>query len=106
MLAVDIVKIFSANYPEVVRTKEITVSGWMKRQNSKSHRSRRESGTMRAITAKDAFMIYETFGLPFELCRIGSGKVKILKDMDAEFKKHQEISAPDRKRNSADTGLF
>ena len=47
------------------------------------------------ITAKDAFYIYETFGLPWELLReLAPAKVKDLNKefYEAEFKKHQEIS--------------
>jgi alanyl-tRNA synthetase len=48
-----------------------------------------------AIDAAKAFIIYETFGLPFEIIKeLGSGKTAGLtrEAFDEEFKKHQEIS--------------
>lgn len=54
------------------------------------------TSTGRILTSKEAFYLYESFGLPFELIKELAPKevVKNLskKDFDKEFEKHQEIS--------------
>ena len=61
------------------------------------------------ITAKDAFYIYETFGLPWELLReLVPAKVKDLdeKAWEEEFKKHQEISRAGLEKKFGGHGLI
>lgn len=112
VLAVDVVKnLFAEVYPEVSRTKEIT-DVWMD-EKTKFEKAIalgvKEVEKYETITAKDAFMIYETFGLPFELLQeLVPAKVKDLKkeDMDAEMKKHQEISRAGQEKKFGGHGLI
>ncbi len=63
----------------------------------------------KAITAKDAFYIYETFGLPLELVKeLAPEAAKGLskKDFDEEFKKHQEISRAGAEKKFGGHGLL
>ncbi len=62
------------------------------------------------ITGKEAFYLYETFGLPFELIRelASSESIKNLrkKDFDEEFEKHQEISRAGAEKKFGGHGLI
>jgi alanyl-tRNA synthetase len=62
------------------------------------------------ITAKEAFYIYETFGLPFELIKelAPSSAVRDLKreDFEAEFEKHKEISRVGSEKKFGGHGLI
>ena len=62
------------------------------------------------ISAQDAFYLYETFGLPFELIKelAPPGAVKDLedKDFEKEFKKHQEISRAGAEKKFGGHGLL
>jgi len=60
------------------------------------------------ITAKEAFYLYETYGLPFELIlELAPKKTKFLKreDFEAEFRKHQVISRAGREKKFGGHGL-
>jgi len=62
-----------------------------------------------SIAAKDAFYIYETFGLPWELLReLAPAKVKDLdqKAWEEELKKHQEISRAGLEKKFGGHGLI
>jgi len=55
----------------------------------------RELARAPTLDVRSAFMLYESFGLPYEIVKeLGGDKAKDLKreDFDEEFKKHQEIS--------------
>jgi alanyl-tRNA synthetase len=112
VLASAVIKnMFGDVYPEVARTKEI-VDVWME-EKTKFEKAIalgiKEVEKYETITAKDAFMIYETFGLPFELLQeLVPAKLKNLKkeDMDAEFKKHQEISRAGQEKKFGGHGLI
>ncbi len=61
------------------------------------------------ISAKDAFYIYETFGLPWELLKeLAPAKVKNLdkEAFEAEFKNHQEISRAGSEKKFGGHGLL
>ena len=61
------------------------------------------------ISAQDAFYLYETFGLPWELLKeLVPAKVKDLNKeaFDAEFKKHQEISRAGSEKKFGGHGLI
>jgi alanyl-tRNA synthetase len=96
--AVEFVKNkFGKIYPEVTRTKEILEV--LETEKSKFQKAI-TSGLAQLkkytnITGKDAFYLYETFGLPFELVKeLGGSASALLKkeDFDKEFAKHQTIS--------------
>ena len=98
VLAVDIIKKQYADwYPEVKKSKEIL--DVLMEEKTKFEKAVaqgvKEINKYEKITAHDAFYIYETFGLPFELLQeLVPEKVRDLKkeDLEAERKKHQEIS--------------
>ena len=112
ILAADVVKnLFSEVYPEVARTKEIT-DVWLD-EKTKFEKAIalgvKELEKYSGISAKDAFMLYETFGLPFELLQeLVPAKVKDLKkeDLDSEMKKHQEISRAGQEKKFGGHGLI
>lgn len=95
-------KIYSGIYPELENEKEISavleeerikfqeaIGKGIKEIESAGWRDRKISGA-------DAFYLYETFGLPFELVKELAPKQAIenlkKEDFDYEFKKHQEVS--------------
>jgi len=61
------------------------------------------------ITAKDAFALYQSYGLPFEVIKEMAGAAaKDLRreDFEAEFKKHQEISRAGLEKKFGGHGLL
>ena len=104
-------KEFGDWYPEVKNTKEIF--GVMMEEKSKFEKALslgvKEIEQYDVISAKDAFYIYETFGLPWELLKeLVPAKVKDLNKeaFDAEFKKHQEISRAGSEKKFGGHGLI
>ncbi len=101
--SVKIIKdIFGDTYLEVKNDKEILRVLENEKQKFEEVVSKgikeieRYTLTGNAITGKEAFFLYETFGLPFELIKelAPNEIIKELnkEDFDKEFKKHQEIS--------------
>lgn len=97
-LAIDVISDkFGKWYPEVNNKKEI-LSVWFE-EKSKFEKALgsglKEIEKYKNITAKDAFYLYETFGLPVELLNeLAPGKLGGFKkeDFEEEFKKHRKIS--------------
>ena len=61
------------------------------------------------VSAEEAFYIYETFGLPFELIKeMAPDKTRNLlkSDFDREFKKHQEVSRAGAEKKFGGHGLL
>lgn len=61
------------------------------------------------ITAADAFRLYETYGLPFEIIKdFGGEKTKNLvhEQFDEEYKKHQEVSRAGQEKKFGGHGLL
>ena len=62
------------------------------------------------LTTQDAFFIYETYGLPFELivemAPGNSGKKLNRADFDKEFEKHQETSRAGKERKFGGHGML
>lgn len=105
--AVEIVKNkFSNIYPEVKDSAKILAVMEEEKQKFQQAISRgiKEVEKYSEISAKDAFYLYETFGLPYELILELAPKqaVKNLskEDFDREFEKHQELS------RTASAGMF
>ncbi|TSD03534.1 MAG: alanyl-tRNA ligase [Parcubacteria group bacterium Athens0714_26] len=110
-LAIEVVgNNFGGDYPEVNNKK--LIAGVLSEEKSKFEKALanglKEIEKYKEITAKDAFYIYETFGLPFELLgELVPVKVKNLKkeDFEQEFKKHQEISRAGLEKKFGGHGL-
>ena len=62
-----------------------------------------------SINAQSAFMLYQTFGLPYEIIKeLGAQKTRGLlrEDFDKEFAKHQEISRAGQEKKFGGHGLL
>lgn len=98
VVAPHITEKFGEIYPELRETKEIL--GIMEEEKGKFQaaigRGLKEMTKFEKLTAADAFNLYESYGLPFELIRelAPENAAKDLKqeDFDKEFKKHQKKS--------------
>jgi alanyl-tRNA synthetase len=98
-------------YPEVTHSKDIinVLFGEKTKFEKALAFGIKEIEKYGVISAKDAFYLYETFGLPFELLKeLAPGKVKDLRksDFDAEFEKHQEISRAGAEKKFGGHGLI
>ncbi len=72
-------------------------------------RGMKEMSKMPAVTSSDAFMLYQTYGMPFEVIKeLDPHKSKNLTraDFDAEFKKHQELSRAGAEKKFGGHGLI
>ncbi len=94
----EVKKLFGEIYPEIKNEKDI-IATWLQEKGkfqTTIAKGLREIQKYEKITGTDAFYIYESFGLPFELIKELAHKdaVKELnyRDFETEFKKHQEIS--------------
>lgn len=102
---------FGEAYPEVTKTKEIF--DVLMDEKTKFEKALalgvKEIEKYEMISAKDAFYIYESFGIPFELLQeLVPAKVKDLKkeDLEEEMKKHQEISRAGSEKKFGGHGLI
>ncbi len=111
-LAVPVIsKQFGDTYPEVRRTDEILAV--LTEEKTKFERAlalgMKEIERYETISAKEAFSLYETFGVPFELLQeLAPAKTKGLRkeDLEAEIKKHQEISRAGAEKKFGGHGLI
>ncbi len=111
-LAVEAIKEnYGKHYPEVSRIKEI--QDVLMDEKTKFEKALalgvKEIEKYETITAKDAFYLYETFGLPWELLSdLAPAKIKGAdqKAFDEEFKKHQEISRAGVEKKFGGHGLI
>jgi alanyl-tRNA synthetase len=104
-------KLFGKIYPEIENEKEI-LGVW---QDEKSKfegaitKGLKEIQKYEKISGSDAFYIYESFGLPFELTKelAPQNAVRDLShvDFEIEFKKHQEISRAGAEKKFGGHGL-
>ncbi|MDE2001050.1 MAG: alanine--tRNA ligase [Patescibacteria group bacterium] len=104
-------QVFGNTYPEITKTNEIS-DVWVA-EKTKFEKALalgvKEIEKYGTISAQEAFMIYETFGLPFELLQeLVPAKVKGVRaeDIEAEFKKHQEISRAGAEKKFGGHGLL
>lgn len=108
----EVRKLFGEIYPEVKN--ESGIVGVWNEEKSKFEgavaRGLKEVGKYETISGAEAFYIYETFGLPFELTKelAPAAAVKDLKyeDYESEFKKHQEISRAGVEKKFGGHGLL
>ncbi len=99
-------------YPEIMKTGEITavVNDERDKFSVMVANGLKELGKHKVIGAKEAFYIYESFGLPFELIvelapkEATSGLKR--EDFDKEFLKHQEISRAGAEKKFGGHGLL
>ncbi len=111
-LATEIIaKEYGVWYPEVRRSEEIlkVLLDEKERFEKAIALGVKEIRAYDQISVKDAFYIYETFGLPWELLKeFVPEKVTTLdqKAWDEEFKKHQEISRAGSEKKFGGHGLI
>ncbi len=111
-LAVDWVnEKYGQYYPELNRRKELIVV--LEEEREKFQKAvkagLKKINEYSAIGAKEAFYLYESFGLPLEVIReLGGTKTANLRqeDFDNEFKKHQEISRAGMEKKFGGHGLL
>ncbi len=100
-IAKVVIDIYKKEYPELELNKDIIINELNKEEKRFSETL--ESGLKQfeklsskgIITGKDAFVLFSTFGFPFEMTEelTKERKIKInKKEFDEEFKKHQELS--------------
>lgn len=106
-----IVKKFGHIYKELNEDKIVEVLG-EERTKFKTAISRglRELADRTKLTAVDAFRLYETYGLPFDLIKEMApgnlGKNLDYKDFESEFERHQEVSRAGVERKFGGHGLI
>lgn len=108
----EVENLFGGIYPEVKNQKEI-LETWNEEKSKFQgviSKGIREIKKYEKISGSDAFFIYETFGLPFELIKElaepSAVKDLLLEDFEAEFKKHQEISRAGAQKKFGGHGLI
>jgi len=100
-IAKVVIDIYKKEYQELELNKDIIINELNKEE--KKFNETLESGLRQfeklsskgAISGKDAFILFSTFGFPFEMTEelAKEKKIKInKKEFDEEFKKHQELS--------------
>jgi alanyl-tRNA synthetase len=112
-LAVDVFKEqFGGTYPELKKSKDIldVLEEEKLKFESAVAKGIKEIGKYEKISGKDAFYLYESFGLPFEIIKelAPEKAVKGLsrEDFDKEFEKHQEISRAGAEKKFGGHGLI
>jgi len=114
--AVDFIKNkFGEIYPEIKDTKAILETMEEEKQRFREAIGRgikeieKFASRNQEITGREAFRLYETFGLPFELIReLASRDItkKLFKeDFDKEFERHQEVSRAGAEKKFGGHGL-
>lgn len=109
----DIVHEYGESYAELLKENEHIRQEFAKEREKFSKtldRGVRELRAMREdITAQNAFRLYESFGLPFEIIKeLGGEKASGLsrEAFDEEFRKHQEISRAGQEKKFGGHGLL
>lgn len=107
----EVKKLFGGIYPEIKNEKEI-LDVWNSEKTKFEgaiSKGIKELEKYENISGSDAFYIYETFGLPFELVKelAPESTVRNLRfeDFEVEFKKHQEISRAGAEKKFGGHGL-
>jgi alanyl-tRNA synthetase len=97
-------------YPEMDLEKIMSVfHGENEKFRATLEKSLKEMARIENITAKEAFNLYESYGLPFEIIKeVGGQAAKDLKreDFEKEFKKHQELSRAGAEKKFGGHGLI
>ncbi|MEK7560207.1 MAG: alanine--tRNA ligase-related protein [Patescibacteria group bacterium] len=105
-----IVDEYSHFYPELAAAPIFSVWNEEKEKFDETmYRGVEKLKEFKEINAPAAFMLYETFGLPFEIIKeMGGERAKNLhkEDFEEEFKKHQEISRAGAEKKFGGHGLL
>ena len=105
-LVQPVVDMFSSVYPDVLKhqsTITALVTGEAQRFGKTVEKGLKEIEKLPKVTGKDAFLLYETYGFPWELTEeiaLGKGHHVDKKQFEEEFIKHQALS------RSAASGMF
>jgi len=100
-LAKHAISIYSDRYPELKKNKQFIMDELLKEENrfrETLERGLKEFEKLAAkgnINGKNAFLLFQSFGFPFEMTRELATEKKIKVDekgFNEEFKKHQELS--------------
>lgn len=107
-----VAKKWGSIYPELTKTKEMLAvieEEGLKFQEAVG-RGIEEIQKYKTLTSKDAFYLFETFGLPLELIKELAGKEKTQeindKEFQKEFERHQEISRAGVEKKFGGHGLL
>lgn len=99
-------------YPELKREQENIFAEFSKEKEKFSKTLERGIKQLQSfqesLTIKEAFGLYETFGLPYEIIKELAGERAsqfTREDFDLEFKKHQEISRVGQKKKFGGHGM-
>ena len=107
-----VINTYDNQYPELqVRRKEIhdVYSEELLKFNKTLRRGLKELKRLEKVDATEAFKLYESFGLPYELIKdVAKDKAKSLtrEAFDQEFKKHQEKSRAGAEKKFGGHGLL
>ncbi|MDO8470579.1 MAG: alanine--tRNA ligase-related protein [bacterium] len=106
-----IVDMYNDFYPELRDAEESIISEYH-RENTKFRNALydglKELDRMSLVNAQEAFKLYESFGIPYEVIKeFGKEKTATLTrgDFEKEFAKHQEVSKAGRERKFGGHGL-
>lgn len=109
-LLAGVVSLYSQFYPGLIAEKVLSEWRAEKEKFGKTLKNGiKELQKLDSIFAKDAFKLYESYGLPFEIIKeVGGQRAKDLtrEGFDAEFKKHQEISRAGLEKKFGGHGLL
>jgi alanyl-tRNA synthetase len=108
----EIVKIYANVYKDLEQNKNIIISEIIEEKNKfykTLERGIKEITKIKEINAKEAFYLYSTFGLPYEIIKeLAETKALNLNynDFEAEFLRHQEISREGQEKKFGGHGLI
>lgn len=107
-----IIECYGGAYPEL-RKESVVIITEIKTERERFSvtlkRGLKELEKIKTVSASDAFTLYESFGLPYEIIKeIGGAKAQSLsrEDFDAEFAKHQKISRAGLEKKFGGHGLL
>ncbi|HEY4507073.1 MAG TPA: alanine--tRNA ligase [Candidatus Paceibacterota bacterium] len=107
-----IIDVYGDHYSDLTTKKDeiiLTLREEYERFKKTLDKARKELGTIREVDAKEAFRLYESFGMPFEVIKdTEPEKTKKLtrEDFDEEFKKHQSKSREGSEKKFGGHGLI
>jgi len=105
-IAEEVIKIYSEVYPELGKNKDFIISQLNKEEekfNETLEKGLKEFEHLKAISGRDAFNLYQTYGFPFEITKElaeEKGMDVDEKEFKNEMQKHQELS------RTASAGMF